>query len=386
MVFELRRFGTLGGIGKGNLSFQLFSYKIEEETIDDLLTIGYFKDLQGVVNINDVILVLDLKKDREYKNIEYLIVKDLDIRKGITVSRLDASYLPSNDIPLTSSDIGEVGISIAFARGDHRHPKVIATETERGEIIIASQEETNIGEDNTKAITSLKLKNEIDNRQAVDEEINLGEDIKKYINPKQIKAIKDNLKVIIENNYNILDGKIDINEEKLDKKIDLNKEEVDNNISLINKDIIDINNNKADINLSNLTEDGENVIKNVISRVYADKDLSNTTPSQTFIDQSMNWNAVDYTSEISLTPNASFTPDFDGVVVCNGDYTNKGGLRLVLGNADIQQNVLVGNAGYQGICAFSIPVQKGVEYYLVHILKNTFGYYKLYPLKGVNNA
>ena len=71
MVFELRRFGTLGGIGKGNLSFQLFSYKIEEETIDDLLTIGYFKDLQGVVNINDVILVLDLKKDREYKNIEY---------------------------------------------------------------------------------------------------------------------------------------------------------------------------------------------------------------------------------------------------------------------------------------------------------------------------
>lgn len=301
MVFELRRFGTLGGIGKGNLSFQLFSYKIEEETIDDLLTIGYFKDLQGVVNINDVILVLDLKKDREYKNIEYLIVKDLDIRKGITVSRLDASYLPSNDIPLTSSDNGEVGTSVAFARGDHRHPKAIATETERGEIIIASQEETNIGEDNTKAITSLKLKNEIDNRQAVDEEINLGEDIKKYINPKQIKAIKDNLKVIIENNYNILDGKIDINEEKLDKKIDLNKEEVDNNISLINKDIIDINNNKADINLSNLTEEGQNSIKNVVNENVLNRDIDNIT--QTGINNVQNYLMPDYSAGIEISYN-----------------------------------------------------------------------------------
>ena len=148
----------------------------------------------------------------------------------------------------------------------------------------------------------------------------------------------------------------------------------------------DILDNKANINLDNITEDGENVIKNVISGSYADKDLSNTTPSQTFIDQSMNWNAVDYTSEISLTPNASFTPDFDGVVVCSGDYNNLGGLRLVLGNTDNQENILVGNAGYAGICSFSIPVQKGVEYYLVHAIKNTFGSYKLYPLKGVNNV
>lgn len=141
-----------------------------------------------------------------------------------------------------------------------------------------------------------------------------------------------------------------------------------------------------DIDLSNISENGENVIKNLISTNYADIDLSNTTPSQSFIDKSISWNAIDYTSEISLTPNASFTPDFDGVVVCNGDYNNLGGLRLILGNTDNKENVLVGNAGYQGIYSFSIPVQKGVEYYLVHSLKNTFGYYKLYPLKGVNNA
>ena len=44
MVFELKRFGTIGGMGKGNLSFQLFSYRIEDETIDDLLANVYFKD------------------------------------------------------------------------------------------------------------------------------------------------------------------------------------------------------------------------------------------------------------------------------------------------------------------------------------------------------
>ena len=376
MVFELRRFGTLGGIGKGNLSFQLFSYKIEEETIDDLLTIGYFKDLQGVVNINDVILVLDLKKDREYKNIEYLIVKDLDIRKGITVSRLDASYLPSNDIPLTSSDNGEVGISIAFARGDHRHPKAIATETERGEIIIASQEETNIGEDNTKAITSLKLKNEIDNRQAVDEEINLGEDIKKYINPKQIKAIKDNLKVIIENNYNILDGKIDINEEKLDKKIDLNKEEVDNNISLINKDIIDINNNKADINLSNITEEGQNSIKNVVNENVLNRDIDNIT--QTGISNIQNYCLPDYNAGITGVINVDTIAETDGIVIIQyqeGSITN--GQFIVDGK-------VIGNFGsYYGIASqrsVIFSVAKGSTY------KITNYSFIFYPLKGVQNA
>ena len=285
----------------------MFSYKIEEETIDDLLTIGYFKDLQGVVNINDVILVLDLKKDGEYKNIEYLIVKDLDIRKGITVSRLDASYLPSNDIPLTSSDNGEVGTSVAFARGDHRHPKAIATETERGEIIIANQEEINIGEDNTKAITPLKNKTYFDNQQATDEEINLGEDIKKYINPKQIKAVKDNLKVIIENNYNILDGKIDVN-----------KEEVDNNIALINEDINNINNNKADINLNNITEDGKQIITSLISENTALKTLENVeinSVGQQKIFYSM---MPDYEAEISQSYNVSgqeFTINEDGFIL-----------------------------------------------------------------------
>lgn len=385
MVFELRRFGTLGGIGKGNLSFQLFSYKIEEETIDDLLTIGYFKDLQGVVNINDVILVLDLKKDREYKNIEYLIVKDLDIRKGITVSRLDASYLPSNDIPLTSSDIGEVGISIAFARGDHRHPKAIATETERGEIIIASQEEINIGEDNTKAITSLKLKNEIDNRQAVDEEINLGEDIKKYINPKQIKAIKDNLKVIIENNYNILDGKIDINEEKLDKKIDLNKEEVDNNISLINKDIIDINNNKADINLSNLTEEGQNSIKNVVNENVLNKDINNIT--QNGISNIQNYCLPDYNRAIKIDfqVNVDWIAPYDcylylamtGIIGQTVNYYGKINNLIVIDTTGSGTNS--GSGGF-----YIIPKGSIINFSFIGNVNGQLSYYC--PLRGGQNA
>ena len=257
MVFELKRFGTIGGMGKGNLSFQLFSYRTKNESIDDLLTTGYFKDLQGAVAINDIILILNLEEKDDYKQVEFLVVKDLDIKLGITVERLKSSYLPAEILPLVSSNNGAIGVSVNFARADHSHPKAISSETERGEIIIATQEEVNEGIEDTKAITSLKNKtyfnNSFDNRQATDEEIEEGTDIKKYLNPKQIKDIKDE----IYNNVDILD----------------------NNIIALNNDVVNLNNNKANIDLNNLSTAGQAIIDN-----KANVDLNNlSSTGQTYI-------------------------------------------------------------------------------------------------------
>ena len=118
MAFELFRLSNIGSIGKGGVCFQLFNYKIESETIDDLLQVNYFP--QGTVNffVDDVIMVLDKKKDLDYKNIEYLIIKKIGAM-GIEASRLDTKELPSDMIPLEDNGFGSAGTNTKYSREDH---------------------------------------------------------------------------------------------------------------------------------------------------------------------------------------------------------------------------------------------------------------------------
>ena len=263
MSYKRKNFGILGGEAKGGASIRLYSYLLDkEETFNDLLATGYFNEERERLLPNDLIKVL--MPDKDFK-LGYLMVKrvTLDNVEVIKVE-IDAK---SDLLPLPDSDNGSAGTSDLISRYDHQHPKVIATETIRGQIIIASEEETLQGINNTKAITPLKNKLYFDNQQAISEEINNGANVKKFLNPLQVKTIKDELQQNINNNTTL---------------INTNKQELDEDISSINQDIVDVNSqiqgintNKANVSLDNINAGGQNVIKGIITNNAVLKDGSN---------------------------------------------------------------------------------------------------------------
>ena len=154
MSYKRKNFGILGGEAKGGASIRLYSYLLDkEETFSDLLATGYFNEERERLLPNDLIKVL--MPDKDFK-LGYLMVTrvTLDNVEVIKVE-IDAK---SDLLPLPDSDNGSAGTSDLISRYDHQHPKVVATETERGQIIIASEEETLQGTNDTKAITPLKNK------------------------------------------------------------------------------------------------------------------------------------------------------------------------------------------------------------------------------------
>ena len=233
---QRKNFGILGGEAKGGASIRLYSYLLDkEETFDDLLATGYFNEERERLLPNDLIKVL--MPDKDFK-LGYLMVErvTLDNVEVIKVE-IDAK---SDLLPLPDSDTGSAGTGDLISRYDHQHPKVIATETTRGQIIIASEEETLQGTNNTKAITPLKNKLYFNNQQATNEEINNGADVKKYLNPLQVKTIKDELQQNINNNTTLINNNTTL--------INNNKQELDEDISSINQNIVNINSQIQGIN------------------------------------------------------------------------------------------------------------------------------------------
>ena len=253
MSYKRKNFGILGGEAKGGASIRLYSYLLDkEETFSDLLATGYFNEERERLLPNDLIKVL--MPDKDFK-LGYLMVKrvTLDNVEVIKVE-IDAK---SDLLPLPDSDNGSAGTSDLISRYDHQHPKVIATETIRGQIIIASEEETLQGANDTKVITPFKNKLYFNTQQATSEEISNGADVKKYINPLQVKTIKDELQQNINNNTTL----INTNKQELDEDIS----SINQNIVNINSQIQGINTNKANVSLDNINAEGQNVIKGIIS-------------------------------------------------------------------------------------------------------------------------
>ena len=284
MSYKRKNFGILGGEAKGGASIRLYSYLLDkEETFNDLLATGYFNEERERLLPNDLIKVL--MPDKDFK-LGYLMVKrvTLDNVEVIKVE-IDAK---SDLLPLPDSDNGSSGNGDLISRYDHRHPKVIATETERGQIIIASEEETLQGANDTKVITPFKNKLYFNNQQATNEEINNGADVKKYINPLQVKTIKDELQQNINNNTTL----INTNKQELDEDIS----SINQNIVNINSQIQGINTNKANVSLDNINAEGQNVIKGIIKNNI------------------VNLFQVDYSAGISISSN-TYTPPVNGVII-----------------------------------------------------------------------
>lgn len=315
MSYKRKNFGILGGEAKGGASIRLYSYLLDkEETFNDLLATGYFNEERERLLPNDLIKVL--MPDKDFK-LGYLMVKrvTLDNVEVIKVE-IDAK---SDLLPLPDSDNGSSGTSDLVSRHDHQHPKVIATETERGQIIIASEEETLQGADNTKAITPFKNKLYFDNQQATNEEINNGNDVKKYLNPLQVKTIKDELQQNINNNTTLINN----NKQELDEDIS----SINQNIVNINSQIQGINTNKANVSLNNINEEGQNVIKGIIS--------SNVT-TLVGLKKINEFNIEDGDAEVVITG----IGQKETIIDIDGLYANSTpcGLESLLGNSDSYYN------------------------------------------------
>ena len=96
---------------------------------------------------------------------------------------------------------------LSTSKTDPDDKKEQATEEELGVVKIARSIDVKEGEDDLRAITPKKLKEELDDRQATDEEIEIGEDIKKYVNPKQLKSLNNKTDNIEDTtNYILSDG------------------------------------------------------------------------------------------------------------------------------------------------------------------------------------
>ena len=315
MSYKRKNFGILGGEAKGGASIRLYSYLLDkEETFSDLLATGYFNEERERLLPNDLIKVL--MPDKDFK-LGYLMVKrvTLDNVEVIKVE-IDAK---SDLLPLPDSDNGSAGTSDLISRYDHQHPKVIATETIRGQIIIASEEETLQGIDNTKAITPLRNKLYFDNQQATNEEISNGADVKKYINPLQVKTIKDELQQNINNNTTL----INTNKQELDEDIS----SINQNIVNINSQIQGINTNKANVSLDNINAEGQNVIKGIIS--------SNVT-TLVGLKKINEFNIEDGDAEVIITG----IGQKETIIDIDGLYANSTpcGLDSLLGNSDSYYN------------------------------------------------
>lgn len=346
MSYKRKNFGILGGEAKGGASIRLYSYLLDkEETFSDLLATGYFNEERERLLPNDLIKVL--MPDKDFK-LGYLMVKrvTLDNVEVIKVE-IDAK---SDLLPLPDSDNGSAGTDDLISRYDHQHPKVIATETERGQIIIASEEETLQGTNNTKAITPLKNKLYFDNQQATSEEINNGNDVKKYLNPLQVKTIKDELQQNINNNTTLINN---------------NKQELDEDISSINQDIVDINTqiqgvntNKANISLDNINTAGQNVIKNIISANFVLKNGSNadfSNLSSTAKTNIANTGIPDYTQQQSIT--SGWTATKNGFIFAYNIALNNAAAELLVNG--VRVGYALGGAAIQDPTSMYAIVKKG---------------------------
>lgn len=81
-------------------------------------------------------------------------------------------------------------------------------------------------------------------------------------------------------------------------------------------------NNKADVNLNNLSTTGQAILDN-----KANVDLSNTTPAQSFINSVKSWITFipDYSNAVSFSPSSGQAVGFDGWLECsisNGAYSD----------------------------------------------------------------
>lgn len=358
-MYKRRNFGILGGEAKGGASIRLYSYLLDkDEEFNDLLSNGYFNEERERLLPNDLIKVL--MPDKDFK-LGYLMVKRVTLSNVEVIKvEIDAK---SDLVPLPDSDIGSAGTSDLISRYDHQHPKVIATEEERGQIIIANEEETLQGEDDTKAITPLKNKLYFDNQQATEEEINNGEDVKKYLNPSQIKNIKDELQENIDNNTTLINN---------------NKQELDEDIDNINSQIQNININKANISLDNISIEGQEVIKNIISNTASLIDGSNadfnnlSTNAKSNI---INLFQIDYSAGISISSN-TYTPPSNGIIV--GNFQSTGGNSFGAFYNTTQRIAGISNGITGQFLSTFIIVNKGEEYRFDIINSNiTF-----YPFKN----
>ena len=329
MSYKRKNFGILGGEAKGGASIRLYSYLLDkEETFDDLLATGYFNEERERLLPNDLIKVL--MPDKDFK-LGYLMVKKITLDNVEVIKvEIDAK---SDLLPLPDSDNGSSGNGDLISRHDHQHPKVIATEKDRGQIIVASKEETLQGIENTKAITPLKNKLYFNNQQATNEEINNGANVKKYINPLQVKTIKDELQQNINNNTTLINNNTTLinNNTTL---INTNKQELDEDISNINQNIVNINSqiqgintNKANVSLDNINAEGQNVIKGIIS--------SNVT-TLVGLKKINEFNIEDGDAEVVITG----IGQKETIIDIDGLYANSTpcGLDSLLGNSDSYYN------------------------------------------------
>ena len=208
MSFKIQNFCWVGG----KHGCQIFAYKTED-TIEEITSDNYFKNIQGKIFINDVIIIIQnsgLKyiKVAEYSYREGLQIKTEIISSGGEISDIDIPSF-SESIPLKNIENGSSGISNEMSRSDHQHPLIEATTDEKGSIELATEEEAIEGADNEKAITPLTNQKHFEEQQATNENINNGDDVKKYINPKQLKEAleqKQNKLTNIDNTLNIVNN------------------------------------------------------------------------------------------------------------------------------------------------------------------------------------
>ena len=119
-----------------------------------------------------------------------------NINEEINETKIVALTLKYNE----NTEKWELGTSETDPDKENR----ISSEEYYGVVKLATQDETTTGTNDEKAITPLKLKTELDNRQATDEEIEEGADVKKYVNPSQLKQVSDGVGNLDNTTQNII--------------------------------------------------------------------------------------------------------------------------------------------------------------------------------------
>ncbi len=172
MALRYQDFKIIGGgeLGtKHRYGSMQFLYLLRDDPITDI-TDKYFcqRDILKSVSHNDVINILYWVGNESFTKSYRIASMDLgggeeDWRLELEIIK-DTGYIPStalsDAIPLADSTTGASGTNLLISRDDHQHPKAVATETVRGQIEIATSQETAIGVNSTKAIVPLTLKQE----------------------------------------------------------------------------------------------------------------------------------------------------------------------------------------------------------------------------------
>lgn len=149
-----------------------------------------------------------------------------------------------------------------------------------------------------------------------------------------------------------------------------------------------------DDNTNNFTQN-PSLIDNINWKValnFADVDLANTAPAQSFIDKSVGWGMPDYTAGISIALTndtlTSYTPSQNGYIrLYRGDDDGVYYIRLFLGNTQdtVIQNFAGSTQFNTGYSYSYIPVLSGQQYSLL-TNNTTVCNAVFYPMKGDANA